>query len=461
MISGLVQVMNDAIRKFQQMIEKGDDFASFLEKVDAFQQEFCERVISAGEMPQYAKAFSIKISNLLIGKYQFRNRHDHLVSSPYALIVDPSNNCPLHCPGCLHNRIFQDKIGPDWPLALLQEGVFDKFITSYGPSASTVLFYNWGEPLLNKNIPLFIKKAKRYLLNTLLSTNLSVNIDAEALVLSGLDYMILSVDGVTKESYGKYRKGGQLDLVFENMRKLVAAKKKYNMATPQLNWQFLLFEHNKHEVAKAKEMAIEIGVNDIRFSRPYDVIWDAEIAPAVDVEEELFVVGYEYETAQTIDPRKTISEDFESEFCKSWKSEITAMDNDLFVKRTGKTCQWLYSTLVMDAHGRYMPCCYVPRKDSGFTYIFADSDHDEGRHFNSEFYRFSRKHFVWLSELKKTGGVAPKLSGQSRASYCVACQDKHSKPLVNEEQLRRYISQLDVYGVLAVESIETLADWNH
>lgn len=454
--------INTKIAALQNLLTGDYDFQKFLHHVDDLQQTSLPSLIAAGLSENYAQAFLLKIANFLLNKYEYQNRHEHLVSSPYALIVDPANSCPLHCPGCLHNRTFQEKIGSDWPPGILGEEQFNRFIDKFGPYASSILFYNWGEPLLNQKTPSFIKTAKSYLLNTTLSSNLSVPFDAEALVLSGLDYMIMSVDGATSETYGRYRQGGKFDLAIENVRRLVAAKEKYTMATPTLAWQFLLFEHNKHEIALAKKMAHELGVNEIRFAQPYEVLWEPDLRPARALKEEVYPIHINYDKTNHFDLLGNLSSSFAQKFTESWQDKITNLDKGVFSKRTGKTCKWLYSTLVMDANGRYLPCCYAPRKDdSGYTYIFGNQTDDEDTPpFNSPCYRFSRKHFVWLSELTNPGGIAPRTPPGQAATYCVSCPSKNSTPLVSDQQSQRYLSSLNRHNILTSESIRIIADWD-
>jgi len=452
--------LNDQITALQSLLVAGCDFPKFLCHVDDLQQNSLPELIIAGFPEKYAQAFLLKIANYLINKYQYQNRHEHLVSYPYALIADPANSCPLHCPGCLHNKTFQEKIGSDWQAGILSEEQFDHFIDEFGPYASTILFYNWGEPLLNQKTPSFIKTAKSYLLNTTLSSNLSVSFDAEALVLSGLDYMIMSVDGATSESYGRYRRGGKFELAIENIRRLVAAKEKHHLATPTLAWQFLLFEHNKHEVALAKKMAYELGVNEIRFAHPYEVLWEPDLRSAREVKEEVCQIRKNIGDEKHFDLPANLSSSFSKKFTERWQDKITGLDQTLFRKRTGKTCKWLYSSLVMDANGRYLPCCYAPRKnDSGFTYVYGRQGQDGiSQPFNSPCYHFSRKHFVWLSELTNPCGIAPRMPPGQAATYCVACPSRHSPPLVTDLHLQRYLHTLDWHEALTPESIKIVTD---
>ena len=78
-------------------------------------------------------------------------------------------------------------------------------------------------------------------------------------VRSGLKTLMVALDGVTQESYEKYRKGGRLDWAFANVRAIADAKKRLGLTTPYLRWQWLTFAHNVHEVERGIEVAKEVG----------------------------------------------------------------------------------------------------------------------------------------------------------------------------------------------------------
>lgn len=452
--------INNYLGRLKEEMRAGVDFETFLAHIDIIQQQALPQFEKAGYLLEYAQVFLLKVSNFLVGKYQFVNRHHTLLSRPYALFVDPSNNCPLHCSGCLHNKEFQQKIGPDWPGGNLNEDVFRQFISSYGPYASNIVFYNWGEPLLNKNTPRFISMAKSYMLRTSLSSNLSIDFDAEALVLSGLDYMVLSIDGATKKTYSRYRQGGDFHRVIDNVKRLVNAKKKHNKTMPWLSWQYLLFEHNKEEVFMAKQLAEELGVDEIRFSVPYDVLWDDEIIPASKGQEEVCEITNKKGGRQDcFENEKELAPECGKFYEELWLKKFESRgDNPR--KRKGASCQWLYNSIVMDALGRYMPCCYVPRKKSGFTYVFSNIEENESQQgYNSEYFTFSRKHFTWLSDLIHPEGSAPQLGENDKVPYCVACPDKGGISLVNDEHVRLFLHSIDKYSILTDASIEFISNW--
>ena len=62
-----------------------------------------------------------------------------------------------------------------------------------------------------------------------------------------LDEIIVSLDGVDQETYAKYRVGGQIERVFDGVRRLVAAKQQLGAQTPLINLQFIVMKHNEHD----------------------------------------------------------------------------------------------------------------------------------------------------------------------------------------------------------------------
>jgi pyruvate-formate lyase-activating enzyme len=232
-----------------------------------------------------AAALTLKLLNLLLARHHFQARSTTVHSRPYGLLVDPSNGCNLACPGCVQSagakslRIF------DWHNGLIDERRFATLLERFGPCTLQIMFCNYGEPLTNSNTPRLIEMAKGYLIRTVLSTNLAVpKFDAEAYIRSGLDFMFLAIDGATQPTYSRYRKNGQLAVVFRNIEALVKAKRRLGSPTPTLRWQFLAFEHNRHEIPEALEVARAFGLDQFAVETPFDVSWDdPEVRSARDV----------------------------------------------------------------------------------------------------------------------------------------------------------------------------------
>ena len=229
-----------------------------------------------------AKALTLKVLNLLLAKQHLLSRSTLVLSRPYGLLVDPSNGCNLACPGCVHSSNAKALKIFDWNKGLLSESRFRSFLQYYGSYAFQLMFCNYGEPITNPNTPKLIEMAKSYFVQTALSTNLAIRrFDAEAYVRSGLDFLFLSIDGATQKVYERYRKNGDIEVVYRNIQNLVKVKRTLRRRTPVIRWQFLAFEHNAHEIPLARAQAKALGVDQFTVETPFDVSWDdPDVRPA-------------------------------------------------------------------------------------------------------------------------------------------------------------------------------------
>lgn len=379
-----------------------------------------------------AQALTLKILNLFLARYDFQTHSTSVLSRPYGLVIDPSNMCQLACPGCVHSTRNETLQVFDWPKGTLSEDRLSALLKLYGPHAIGVYFCNYGEPLLNLETPKLIRLAKTYLMGTALSTSLSVRrFDADAYVESGLDFMVLSIDGATQPVYERFRRNGDLELVFSNIRKLVIAKRRLGKRTPVLSWNFLAFEHNAHEISLAARMARELGVNQFRVVNPFDVRWDdPEIRPAA-VKGGVRRLNWLSIASQPQNwnpfPDSVASGAIARAFENPWNQQ-TASNSP---PGSGHTCHWLYKNIVMDATGRIMPCCGGPRPD--INLVFGTFDGNGSDPFNSEKYRQAR---AWFS-----GGASS--PADDSAPHCTKCEWDQTTVNIGSPEIRRYFRAAD------------------
>src|SRR5450432_212493 len=142
-----------------------------------------------------------------------------------------------------------------------------------------LIFYFQGEPYLNRDFLEMVKYASSKRLYTATSTNAHYLTDeaARKTVESGLDRLIISIDGTTQEVYEQYRIGGNINKVIEGAKNIVKWKRKLNSKTPFIFFQFLVVKPNEHQVEEIKKLAVEVGVDEVRFKTAQ--IYDYENDP--------------------------------------------------------------------------------------------------------------------------------------------------------------------------------------
>jgi MoaA/NifB/PqqE/SkfB family radical SAM enzyme len=202
-----------------------------------------------------------KIGNYSVIKAQKWLRKNYIIGHPYELIVEVSSKCIMKCPNCLSH----DK---RYPHALMPFERFKSIIDMYYPYIYNVELFNWGEPLLNKEIFKMIRYAKNKNLFARISSNFNAAATQDCLELihSGLDYVKVSIDGASQKTYGQYRKKGDFRKVISSMRNLIQSKKLLRSKTPYIEWQFIVNKYNEHEIGKARLLAGELGVDRISFT---------------------------------------------------------------------------------------------------------------------------------------------------------------------------------------------------
>ena len=410
--------------------------------------------------PLVAKALTNKIQNLFLSKYHFLTRGTSLLSSPYGLIVDPMNACQLACPGCVHSTRAKELQLFEWGPGILSEAMFGDFMRRYGPYAIEIEFCNYGEPLLNPNTPKFIRMAKTYLLRTMLSTNIGVKrFDPETYVNSGLDYMTVSIDGATQSTYEKYRRKGDIETVYKNVRSLTEAKKRLGRRSPTVSWQYLAFEHNEHEIDDAIKMAQQLGVDQLIVATPFDVSWDApEVRPSKQATPRTIQFHSDW-VDETIDnwnpfPTELQAQAIEEEFASPWRQRLLD-DDDAGIPdaqaSSRHTCHYLYKNIVMDGRGRVLPCCAAPQP--GMDLVFADAKSGEDV-YNSEKYRLARLSFA----NPKLYQVEHAANALTPGPFCATCEWNQDKAQIDNEHLITYFHAVGRH-VFNASSRATLASW--
>lgn len=357
---------------------------AFMRFADAFRSKLFERLAAAYGDDLFAKLLAVKLSNLAVAQHHYRRRHADLVARPVQLTVDPTNACQLACPGCVHTANPERRELFDWPRLAMPASVHDAFLERTGPFAFSTLLYNYGEPLLHKDFPEFVRSAKRFLLFTHTSTNLSMPLpDTDALVASGLDRIVCSIDGATQDVYARYRRSGNLEMVLDNVRRLVAARKRSGRRTPYLVWQFLTFRHNAHQVRDAIRTARALGVDEAHIETPFGVEHDDADIQAVTVRERGRHVFARWDgnwcSKRERRGVETAAPAIEREFARSWEERFDDETGGAEEPTRGAapTCDWLYQNVTLDGARRVLPCCMAPEKTDK-PLVFARFGLDDG-----------------------------------------------------------------------------------
>ena len=193
---------------------------------------------------------------------------------PVSISFEPTTSCNLRCPECPSGlRSFTR------PTGMLKKDFFTETIDQLAQDLFYLVFYFQGEPYLNPGFLDMVKYASDKKIYTATSTNAHYLTDenSKRTIESGLDRLIISIDGTTQDVYKQYRVGGQLDKVIEGARNIVKWKKELKSKTPFVIFQFLVVKPNEHQIEDVKKLAKEVGVDDVWFKTAQ--IYDYENDP--------------------------------------------------------------------------------------------------------------------------------------------------------------------------------------
>lgn len=197
------------------------------------------------------------------------------------LRVDVCTVCQLRCQECPTASGANRKGVVGWGMMS-----FDDFrrVVDQVPTLRLVELSNWGEILLNPDLPDIIQYAHRQDIKLKAGNGVNLNRISEetleAMVRYRFDYLSVSLDGASSKTYSTYRRGGRFDRVIENIRRLNALKTKHGTDKPKLLWQYVVFGHNEHELPAARKMAEELGMKfraKLNYAKDYSPVRDAEM----------------------------------------------------------------------------------------------------------------------------------------------------------------------------------------
>lgn len=178
---------------------------------------------------------------------------------PVFAMIETTNRCNLRCPLCPTGTRLLKR-----PFGSMTLNDFETTLNQLGPQLRVLAFWNQGEPTLNPALPEMIGMACQRGIYTIVSTNgtlLWKDRMGERLVASGLCELIISIEGITPQSYEVYRVGGKLEQVIKGIQAVRKARVHANGKTPRLVLQWFAMKHNESELPRLRDTARSWGVD--------------------------------------------------------------------------------------------------------------------------------------------------------------------------------------------------------
>ncbi|MEI6347343.1 MAG: radical SAM/SPASM domain-containing protein [Bacteroidota bacterium] len=251
---------------------------------------------------------------------------------PYAISIEPTSQCNLHCVECPSGTGMLQR-----PSGQMSLELFKTIIDQVSKYSFYINLYFQGEPLIHPRIGDMIAYAKSKKMFVFTSTNghFITQKNAQTLISSKLDKLIISIDGANQEDYEKYRVGGVFIKVIDGLKELSQQKKQSKSKTPIIIAQVLLLKTTEDSIDKIQNLVLLNGANIVEFKKAQ---------------------FYNPNKKDCLLPKNSQLTRYRYSEEKGWHLK----------QNNSKGCKRLWSTIVITWDGNILPCCYD--KDAKYPY---------------------------------------------------------------------------------------------
>lgn len=277
------------------------------------------------------------IKSLLLYHYSRLLKRPVVPQFPVGISIETTTCCNLACYECPLGQGQINRANKHMPWSMYQ-----KIIDQAYKHTSSLLLYFQGEPFIAPDIFKQIAYAHQKKIYTISSTNghfLNTS-NCIKIISSGLNRIIISLDGITHDVYTQYRRNGDLVKVLNGIKELVKWKKKLGKSNPLVIIQFLIFKYNEHQINDIKSFFKTSGADKLQLKKPQI---------------------YHFNDADALLPSSQYSR------------YIKNTDNNYIIKgRLKNACKRLWQSMVFTVEGDVVPCCFDKHADHKFGNIKDD-----------------------------------------------------------------------------------------
>ena len=274
---------------------------------------------------------------------------------PARIQVEVTGACNLRCRMCL--------VAYRRPLAIRRasmtlerlQALLDEL-----PDLEELTLQGLGEPLLAPDVFAMIEEGKKRGLRVGFNTNATL-LDATRamrLVTLGLDWLHVSIDGASQETFSSVRVGGRLEQVTGNLRGLVRYRRQRGSRVPHIQLNTVLMRRNQRELSSLVRLAADIGVDRMwvqRLSHDFD-----------DVREE-----HEYGAIRAFTDEEMLCDEEVAVALRGCAELAESLGLELRMPplptdrnaEPALRCDWPWSSAYVTHEGRVQPCCMVMGAD--------------------------------------------------------------------------------------------------
>lgn len=202
----------------------------------------------------------------------------HYTVPKAGIMVENTSLCNLSCTYCGREAIRGSR--KDRTMSLEDMERVSRLVRRHG--IRRVSFWNLGEPFLSRRVLSELRVLREHNPDVEIrsSTNgllLDTDDKREAALL--LDYLMFSIDGPDTETVKKYQVGGDFDLAYDNMVRMVDYRDRRGSERPLIDWKYVVFRWNdrRAQIEHAIELARRACVDYISFWPGYAASWEQSL----------------------------------------------------------------------------------------------------------------------------------------------------------------------------------------
>lgn len=252
-----------------------------------------------------------------------------------SLHIEPTSKCTLECPLCDRTWFYET-----FKKRLLHEINVQNFVDFAGVNADITMCGNNGDPIYHSKFHELCKKLKDNNCKLTIITNGSAKTKEWWNTLNNLldvdDTLIFSIDGLEDTNH-LYRKNAKWKSIMDAVEVLRSGK-------CRLQWKYIVFKHNQHQIKQAKELSVELGFDSFKLEHSDRWLGKKELMP----DREYVDAKYQQQEKVLID--------------KNYKAEMKP-----YCLVNNKPENQLY----VDAEGDFFPCCWIGTYRYKFKSIFS------------------------------------------------------------------------------------------
>lgn len=193
--------------------------------------------------------------------------------APLAVDIELSSQCNFRCVFCQKT---DDVFWKDNEEEMMTWDTFKKIVDECVAIGVYSMKVNWrGEPTLNPHLAEYVAYMKSHGIHEVMMNTNGSKMTAELadkIILAGIDRVIFSCDGISKETYNKIRRGGDWDKFIENVRTFRERCdywKAQGQHIPYVRVNTAIMQENLHEIPQFKSVFVKL-IDELRFNTLYN-----------------------------------------------------------------------------------------------------------------------------------------------------------------------------------------------